>query len=71
MRQVLFLWFFIMLSASTASAQSLDCRLKLLRDTATLRIAYRTDSPPFTGLAGRGLHVWRTAGLAGCGDRHR
>ena len=54
MRQVLFMWFFIMLSASTAVAQSLDGRLKLLRDTATLRIAYRTDSPPFSYLDAQG-----------------
>jgi len=33
-----------------ACAEPLDGRLKTIRETATLRIAYRTDSPPFSFL---------------------
>ena len=54
MGQVLIMSFFIMLSAFTAVAQSLDGRLKMVRDTATLRIAYRTDSRPFSFLDAQG-----------------
>ena len=38
----------IVAAGSIASAQPLDGRLKIVRETATLRIAYRTDSPPFS-----------------------
>jgi ABC-type amino acid transport substrate-binding protein len=35
-------------AASLASGQPVDGRLKTIRDTGTLRIAYRTDSSPFS-----------------------
>jgi ABC-type amino acid transport substrate-binding protein len=44
----------IMLSAFTAVAQPLEGRLKIVRDTATLRLAYRTDSRPFSFLDAQG-----------------
>jgi len=40
----------VALATSAASAQTVDGRLKTIRDTATLRIAYRTDSRPFSFL---------------------
>ena len=40
----------VALATSAASAQTVDGRLKIIRDTATLRIAYRTDSRPFSFL---------------------
>jgi glutamate/aspartate transport system substrate-binding protein len=41
-------------SAFTAVAQPLEGRLKIVRDTATLRIADRTDSRPFSFLDAQG-----------------
>jgi ABC-type amino acid transport substrate-binding protein len=35
-------------AANLASGQQVEGRLKTIRDTGTLRIAYRTDSPPFS-----------------------
>jgi hypothetical protein len=40
----------IAVSANLADAQSLDGRLKTIHDTATLRIAHRSDSRPFSFL---------------------
>jgi len=40
----------IVAAGDMAGAQPLDSRLTIIRDTATLRIAYRTDSPPFSSL---------------------
>ncbi len=55
MRQFLVISFFILLTAFSAVAQSpLDGRLKRIYDTATLRIAYRTDSRPFSFLDAQG-----------------
>jgi glutamate/aspartate transport system substrate-binding protein len=54
MRQVLVMFFFTALSAITAGAQPLEGRLKIVSDTATLRIAYRTDSRPFSFLDAQG-----------------
>ena len=42
------------LVASVASAEPADGRLKTVQETATLRIAYRTDSRPFAFLDGKG-----------------
>jgi glutamate/aspartate transport system substrate-binding protein len=44
----------VVLFGSPASAQPFDGRLKIVRETATLRIAYRTDSPPFAFLDPQG-----------------
>ena len=44
----------IVMSAITANAQPLEGRLQTVHDTATLRIAYRTDSRPFSYLDERG-----------------
>jgi glutamate/aspartate transport system substrate-binding protein len=44
----------MMLAAGPALAQPPDGRLKLIRDSATLRIAYRTDSRPFSYLDEQG-----------------
>jgi ABC-type amino acid transport substrate-binding protein len=54
MRRVLLASFFIALPAFSAVAQPLDGRLKIIRETATLRIAYRTDSRPFSFLDAQG-----------------
>jgi len=40
----------IVAAGDIASAQLAEGRLKIIRDTASLRIAYRTDSPPFSSL---------------------
>jgi len=37
-------------AGSLACAEPIEGRLKIIRDTATLRIGYRTDSPPFSFL---------------------
>jgi glutamate/aspartate transport system substrate-binding protein len=42
------------LAASGASAQSIEGRLKTVQETATLKIAYRTDSRPFAFLDPQG-----------------
>ena len=42
------------LVAGVASAEPADGRLKTVQETATLRIAYRTDSRPFAFLDGKG-----------------
>ena len=52
--QVLALLLLVALSAIGAVAQPLEGRLKIVRDTATLRIAYRTDSRPFSFLDPQG-----------------
>ena len=44
----------MVLGASLASAQPIDGRLKIIEATATLRIAYRTDSRPFSFLDPQG-----------------
>ena len=46
--------FFMVLFACRAGAEPLEGRLKTVRDTATLRIAYRTDSRPFSFLDPQG-----------------
>lgn len=44
----------VVLSGSLACAEQLDGRMKTLAETATLRIAYRTDSRPFSFLDPQG-----------------
>jgi glutamate/aspartate transport system substrate-binding protein len=44
----------LILAASWAVAQPLEGRLKVLQDSGTLKIAYRTDSPPFSFLDAEG-----------------
>src|SRR5258705_7965255 len=44
----------VVLAGSLACAQPVEGRLKTLQDTATLRIAYRTDSRPFSYLDAQG-----------------
>jgi glutamate/aspartate transport system substrate-binding protein len=44
----------LVLAASYAHAQPLEGRLKVLQDSGTLKIAYRTDSPPFSFLDAQG-----------------
>jgi len=38
----------VIAAGNLACAEPFEGRLKIIRDTATLRIAYRTDSPPFS-----------------------
>ncbi len=47
----------VALVGNAASAQSLEGRLKTVQESATLRIAYRTDSRPFSYLDGQGKPV--------------
>src|SRR5262245_20591235 len=54
MRPVLATLLLVTLSAIGAVAQPLEGRLKIVHDTATLRIAYRTDSRPFSFLDAQG-----------------
>jgi ABC-type amino acid transport substrate-binding protein len=42
------------LAGGLASAEPAGGRLKTVQETATLRIAYRTDSRPFAFLDGKG-----------------
>src|SRR5215468_10573771 len=51
------------LGGSTAFAQPGDSRLKIIHETATLRIAYRTDSRPFSYLDAQGRPVGYTIEL--------
>jgi ABC-type amino acid transport substrate-binding protein len=44
----------VLLAAHAASAQAADGRLKRIADTATIKIAYRTDSRPFSYLDPQG-----------------
>ena len=51
------------LAGSFALAQPSDGRLKIIHETATLRIAYRTDSRPFSYLDAQGRPVGYTIEL--------
>jgi glutamate/aspartate transport system substrate-binding protein len=53
----------VALTASAALAQSVEGRLKTIRETATLRIAYRTDSRPFSYLDAQGRPTGYTIDL--------
>jgi ABC-type amino acid transport substrate-binding protein len=44
----------VVVAGNLAGAEPIDGRLKTIRDTATLRIAYRTDSRPFSFLDPQG-----------------
>jgi glutamate/aspartate transport system substrate-binding protein len=44
----------LMLAGSFAAAQPIEGRLKVIQDTAALKIAYRTDSRPFSFLDSQG-----------------
>ena len=54
MRCAIVALFGVVLSGGLACAQSLEDRLKTVHETATLRIAYRTDSRPFSFLDPQG-----------------
>ena len=51
------------LAGSPALAQPVDGRLKTVLDTATLRIAYRTDSRPFSFIDAQGRPTGYTIDL--------
>src|ERR1700754_2967856 len=51
------------LAASLAQAQPIEGRLKTIQDTATLRLAYRTDSRPFAYLDAQGKPTGYTVEL--------
>jgi ABC-type amino acid transport substrate-binding protein len=51
------------LAGSFAFAQPSDGRLKIIHETATLRIAYRTDSRPFSYVDDQGRPVGYTIEL--------
>jgi glutamate/aspartate transport system substrate-binding protein len=53
----------VVISAMGAGAQPLEGRLKTIHDTATLRIAHRTDSRPFSFLNAQGQPVGYTIEL--------
>jgi glutamate/aspartate transport system substrate-binding protein len=55
--------FGVALAGSPAFAQPVDGRLKTVLDTATLRIAYRTDSRPFSYLDAQGRPTGYTIDL--------
>jgi glutamate/aspartate transport system substrate-binding protein len=63
MRGVLAAFICIVMSAAVAGAQPLEGRLTTVRDTATLRIAYRTDSRPFSFLNAQGQPIGYTIEL--------
>ena len=63
MRQILLAASFIILSALSAVAQPFEGRLKTIQDTATLRLAYRTDSRPFSSVDEKGQPVGYTIEL--------
>jgi ABC-type amino acid transport substrate-binding protein len=63
MRQILVAASFILLSALSAAAQPLEGRLKTIQDTATLRLAYRTDSRPFSSVDDKGQPIGYTIEL--------
>jgi ABC-type amino acid transport substrate-binding protein len=53
----------LVLTGNPAAAQTADGRLKTIRETATLRIAYRTDSRPFSYLDAQNRPVGYTIEL--------
>ena len=53
----------LVLAGSFAFAQPSDGRLKIIQETATLRVAYRTDSRPFSYLDAQGRPVGYTIEL--------
>src|SRR5262249_18641329 len=63
MRAAIFALAGLALAGSFAFAQPTDGRLKIIHETATLRIAYRTDSRPFSYLDAQGRPVGYTIEL--------
>jgi ABC-type amino acid transport substrate-binding protein len=57
MRSVIVALMGVALAGNAAVAQQLEGRLKTVQESATLRIAYRTDSRPFSYLDGQGKPV--------------
>jgi glutamate/aspartate transport system substrate-binding protein len=53
----------LVLAGSLAVGQPIDGRLKIIHETATLRIAYRTNSPPFSYVDAQGRPVGYTIEL--------
>src|SRR6476619_5281202 len=53
----------VALAGSFAFAQPSDGRLKIIHETATLRVAYRTDSRPFSYVGAQGRPVGYTIEL--------
>ena len=53
----------LVLAGNFALAQPMDGRLKIIHETATLRVAYRTNSPPFSYLDAQGRPVGYTVEL--------
>ena len=63
MRSAIFALAGLVLVGSLAVAQPIDGRLKIIHETATLRVAYRTDSRPFSYLDAQGRPVGYTIEL--------
>src|SRR5262249_36264011 len=53
----------LVLAGNFAFAQPIDGRLKIIHETATIRGAYRTNSPPFSYLDAQGRPVGYTVEL--------
>src|SRR5262245_64689807 len=63
MRSAIFALAGLVLAGSLAVAQPSDGRLKIIHETATLRIAYRADSRPFSYVDAQGRPVGYTIEL--------
>src|SRR5215468_8472575 len=53
----------LVVAGNFAVAQPIEGRLKIIHETATLRVAYRTNSPPFSYLGAQGRPVGYTVEL--------
>ena len=63
MRSAIFALAGLVLAGSPAVGQPFDGRLKIIHDTATLRVAYRADSRPFSYVDAQGRPVGYTIEL--------
>jgi ABC-type amino acid transport substrate-binding protein len=63
MRSAIFALAGLVLAGSLAVGQPIDGRLKIIHETATLRVAYRTDSRPFSYVDAQGRPVGYTIEL--------
>jgi glutamate/aspartate transport system substrate-binding protein len=63
MRSAVFALAGLVLAGSLAVGQPIDGRLKIIHETATLRVAYRTDSRPFSYVDAQGRPVGYTIEL--------
>src|SRR5262245_60220214 len=63
MRSAIFALASLVLAGSLAAAQPSDGRLKIIHETTTLRVAYRTDSRPFSYVDAQGRPVGYTIEL--------